>query len=442
MKQAFISDNFEYIIDSDGQQIDYSDPRIVHILTDITSPFASALAEKIYRKYDKKCRVVEKTNAETMQYAKRLCSGRECIPMTAMVGASLKDADTRRQPDEISIYFTLDQEGPCQNGAWPTVWDIYVKRLNQKNIIAGVNRNRTKNNLGLKKNHLNELNTSVLLGDFFEEAYHSLRCLAQDRESALEIFNKAFSCFMDAFVAKGVAVEEALHLWAEGVSEIPLKARVNEVPKVLIFGGLNLLFIHFPISNYFIEQGIIPKVIDIAEGTCWVESEDMFRHGFRKGFISPSEQFAYSPSRKEDDRAVEIRKARFGLKVIESAQQRYREAMKPSGLVFDNLIPFQEIVTAGHEFASNNGFTETTVTTGRYICSAKNGLFDGLVNMGSFNCQPAMNSQAIIRPLTNTFDIPYIALDCEGPWISTNQQRLLETLAVQAKRNHELKGFH
>ncbi len=54
--------------------------------------------------------------------------------------------------------------------------------------------------------------------------------------------------------------------------------------------------------------------------------------------------------------------------------------------------------------------------------------------MGSFNCQPAMNSQAIIRPLANKCNIPYASIDCEGPWISTNQRRLLETIAVQAKR--------
>ena len=54
--------------------------------------------------------------------------------------------------------------------------------------------------------------------------------------------------------------------------------------------------------------------------------------------------------------------------------------------------------------------------------------------MGTFTCQPAMNSQAIIRPLANKCDIPYAAIDCEGPWISTNQRRLLETIAIQANR--------
>lgn len=61
-------------------------------------------------------------------------------------------------------------------------------------------------------------------------------------------------------------------------------------------------------------------------------------------------------------------------------------------------------------------------------------------DLGSFNCQPAMNSQAVIRPLANTGDVPYVAMDCECPWISTNQRRLLETVAVQAKRIRKMKS--
>ncbi len=51
-----------------------------------------------------------------------------------------------------------------------------------------------------------------------------------------------------------------------------------------------------------------------------------------------------------------------------------------------------------------------------------------------------MNSQAIIRPLANKSEIPNAAIDCEGPWLSSNQKRLLETIAVQAKRLRRKKN--
>ncbi len=94
----------------------------------------------------------------------------------------------------------------------------------------------------------------------------------------------------------------------------------------------------------------------------------------------------------------------------------------------------------GKKFPSFLVFPETTVTTGRFVCSVKSGLYDGLVNLGSFNCQPAMNAQAVIRPLANASDMPYVAIDCEGPWLSAGQLRLLENVAVQAKRMREKKN--
>ncbi len=114
--------------------------------------------------------------------------------------------------------------------------------------------------------------------------------------------------------------------------------------------------------------------------------------------------------------------------------------MEASGLMYDESIPFLDIAEEGHKYASHLGVTETTVTAGRFVCSVKSGLYDGLVNLGSFNCQPAMNAQAVIRPLANASDVPYVALDCEGPWLSAGQLRLLENVAVQARRLREKKN--
>ena len=41
----------------------------------------------------------------------------------------------------------------------------------------------------------------------------------------------------------------------------------------------------------------------------------------------------------------------------------------------------------GHKYVSYNGFTETTVTTGRYVDSVQDGLYDGFINLGSFSCR-------------------------------------------------------
>ncbi len=433
IRQASLSHDFEYILDSNGRRIEYDDPKVVHIHTDITNHFTSSMVYASYEKHGLTCRLIGKAGPEMMQYARKVCSGRECIPMTAMTGAVVNDIQNRRDSAEISVYLSLDQEGPCQNGAWPIVWQTFGRRLKLENVIWGVSLNKIQNHLGLEDQLLQEINVAVLLGDFFEEAQNALQCAALDKETAIDRFHFEFTRFNES-LGQGRPLEEALAAWALKVAEIPLGVSIDNIPKVLIFGGLNLIFIHYPVTEYFIQQGIIPKVVDVAEGACFLASEDVSRYGFKHGFITPSEQLACSPPRKNKKEAVKARQARFWMKKIDSFKKKFRRIMEASGLLFDHHISFPEIIEEGHKYVSFNGFTETTATAGRYVCSENDRLYDGFINLGSFNCQPAMNSQAIIRPLANASDVPYVALDCEGPWISANQRKLLEAVAVQAKR--------
>jgi predicted nucleotide-binding protein (sugar kinase/HSP70/actin superfamily) len=433
-KPARLATDMDCIIDSDGLRVAYDDPRVVHVWAINHSALTVRMIAKVYENSGRKFRGVDQTSAEVMQDAKKLCSGRECVPMTAMVGAAVQDIFNRRQPGEITIYFNLDQQGPCQNGAWPLVWETFCKRLKARNVIAGVMPTPANNRLGLDAAHMKDINQGVLLGDLFTEAELTLKCIAQDRRSAMQSFEDEFNRFIECFKKGDKAIEPALSQWAERMAAIPLKASVEKTPKILIFGGLNLLFVHKPVTDYFLKQGIIPKLVDFNEGACWIESENIMRFGFKKGLTKPEDQFAISPRKKDGQEALTARKSKIGLWFIDAIQKQFRKIMEKSGLLFDEHIPFSILAEAGHKYVSYNSFTESSTTVGRYICSVESGLYDGLVNLGSFNCQPAMNSQAIIRPLANKSNLAYAALDCEGPWISTSQRRLLESIAVQAKR--------
>jgi predicted CoA-substrate-specific enzyme activase len=439
-RPARLAADMDGLVDSDGRWVAYDDPRVVHVWAINHSALTVRMIAKAYENSGKKFRGVEQTSAEVMQDAKKLCSGRECVPMTAMTGAAVQDIYNHRGAEEITIYFNLDQQGPCQNGAWPLVWETFCQRLKARNVIAGVMPTNANKRLGLDAAHMKGINQAVLLGDIFTEAELTLKCIAQDRSAAMQTFQEEFNRFIECFKEGDRAIKPALSQWAQRMAAIPLQASVEQTPKVLIFGGLNLLFVHAPVTEYFLSQGIIPKLVDFNEGACWIESEDIARFGFKKGLTTPAAQFANSPRKKDGQGALAARKSKIGLLFIESIQKQYRDIMETSGLLFDEHLPFADLADAGHKYVSYNAFTESSTTVGRYLCSVECGLYDGLINLGSFNCQPAMNSQAIIRPLANKSNIAYAALDCEGPWISTNQRRLLESIAVQAKRSRKRKN--
>jgi predicted nucleotide-binding protein (sugar kinase/HSP70/actin superfamily) len=447
VKQARFSDDYKYIIDSEGQNVNLDDPRIVFVDPEPRNSYGRRLVINLFKKYNRNIRISKETDASIIQYSKKICSGRECLASVAIAGAVLKDIHEFRDENEITIYRTpIDQHGPCQNGAWPVLWDTFVKRLNMKNVIFYAFPKYSNNYLGLNRDLIAWENINFIIGQYLIEAKNALQCVAEQKDIALVKFEELTNEFIDNVKEEKKTINTGLIKWAKEVAKIPLRTKVEMSPKVLIFGGLNLMFDHYPIEDFFLERGIIVKVVDIIESMSLILAESTIKFGFKKGIFNPKEQFDESLldlgelDENDHKEALKAKRGRNALKFLNSQCKIFRKIMGKSGLLFDSFIDFIDILDEGNKYISSNSLNETSIITGRFLHSIKEGIYDGLINLGTFNCQPAMNSQAIIRPLANKCDIPYAAIDCEGPWISTNQRRLLETIAVQAKRLRKMKN--
>ncbi|MFX0007234.1 MAG: hypothetical protein ACFFA7_15185 [Promethearchaeota archaeon] len=445
--QARFSEDHKHIIDSDGQKVRFDDPRVVYVNPEPRNSYGRQLVINLFEKYNRKIRISTETDASVLQYAKKLCSGRECLASVAIAGAVLKDINEYRGEDEITIYRTpIDNHGPCQNGAWPVLWETFAKTLNLKNAIFCAFPKYTNNYLGLNRDLLAWENIYFIIGQYIIEARNALQCVARRKNIALYLFEDITNEFIDNLKNEKNTLNIGLMKWAKEIARIPINATIEETPKVLIFGGLNLMFDHYSIEEFFLEKGIIPKVVDIVESMSLILGESTIRYGFKKGYITPKEQFNKHlldfPDLDEDDRreALRAKRNKKALQFLDSQCKVIRRLMSKSGLLFDQFIEFIDLFEEGNKYVSANSLSETPIITGRFLHSVKEGIYDGLINLGTFNCQPAMNSQAIIRPLANKSNVPYAAIDCEGPWISTNQRRLLEAIAIQAKRVREKKN--
>ncbi len=104
IKPARLAQNLYHIVDSDGQRVEYDDPLIVHIGAIDHNSYTKRLMTKLYQRHNRKLRTKDETSAEIMQYARKVCSGRECVPMTAIAGAIVNDLYNCRTEDEISIF--------------------------------------------------------------------------------------------------------------------------------------------------------------------------------------------------------------------------------------------------------------------------------------------------------------------------------------------------
>ncbi|TFG10560.1 MAG: hypothetical protein EU535_08165, partial [Promethearchaeota archaeon] len=227
--------------------MDYNDPRLVYVEPSVINIYGRRLVENFYKFQGKNIRFVENTTTKTLEYGRKLCSGRECLPMMAIAGAVLKDINENRREDEITIYrLALEQSGPCQNGGWPALWEIFAKELKIENTIFSGTLYKNKNYMGLS---LEIYETQVLLymiGHFITEVKNALYIVARNPNKAIEIFEKRTDELILKVKDRKKTLKQGLKEWAREISKIPLDAKVEDAPKILIIGGLNLLFTYYP----------------------------------------------------------------------------------------------------------------------------------------------------------------------------------------------------
>ncbi|WP_158618830.1 hypothetical protein [Methylomusa anaerophila] len=441
-KSAAFSEDFTYVIDACSNKIKTDDRRVVFIwpLTNNSTPFVKSIHEK----KGWRIRLCKPYTHEILHNVKKLSSGRECLSFNFLAGIYYTDIMENYDKDDILVYWGIEQEGPCQCGAWPDVWKVLTERLGISNAIYSVNLTLKNNYLGQGMMFGRQVLSAIILGDLFDEAECTLRCLALNKEEALKIFNKEMMKVVSNFHKGILAIERSLKEWANNIRKIPLKATVEETPKILIFGGGVLPFIKEPINEYCYQQGVIPKIVEFHEFLLTIFSEYARRYGFKRGYDNLDQHLDWGSlimslfNSQLNLRELKLAmSSRLTLDLANFLNHRFRKALQGSGLLFDKHVSLASLLKDGHQFINPNIFNEADIPVGKYLKTMQTGVFDGLVHVAVFTCQNSINAQAVIRALAHRYDIPFVGLELEGPWLSTNHHRLLENVTVQARRLRE-----
>jgi predicted nucleotide-binding protein (sugar kinase/HSP70/actin superfamily) len=284
---------------------------------------------------------------------------------------------------------------------------------------------------------------AYVLSDVVAEMRSALRCLAKDRSAALALLGELETRLTAASHDGLWATERELRHAAQRLASVPLRAPVERSARVLLFGGLNRIFVDGPVKDFFEERGILTKTTEMSEFICFMQAEDIVRLGFSHGRLAPVDQCSMTALLSElisgADRPAAMRalSARIRIGFIEMLDRRWRRIAAGSGLLFSPYVAFGDVEREGHKRISMNGYTEAPMTIGRYATLLESGAFDGYVNIGAFNCAPANTASAVIHALSLRSDTPYAVIESDGDCITTGQLRQLEMVAVQCRRRRE-----
>ncbi len=422
------------IITDAGETLGFDDPRVRHVLLADTPPATSRLFVSLYSRQGWKAVTTPLTNTRILQAARRVCSGRECLPFLSMMGKAVLYLETR-PPDEVTLFHLLEQEGPCQIGNWFDAAALIFRRLGARNAFPVWPRS-ANNYLGGGEQVALSVGAAGILGDLLGEVRSSVRCLAQDPAAALRMLDEIEHRVIAGAERGLVAAETELRRAARELARIPLRRPVAEAPKVLLFSGINRIFVDRQVREYLEARGILAKTGDIGEFLCLYETEPVVRRGLALGYTNPDEQFSprallagvLRPGGRPRFEAV---RAALHVAMLEWLDHRWRAILAPSGLTFGADIHYREVMRVGHRCVSCNGWTEAPTTAGRYLVSLGEGIFDGYVNIGAFNCSPASIATAATHGPSLSSDLPHAVIEADGASITASQLRQLEAVAAR-----------
>jgi len=426
------------VVDSAGLRHRLEDERVLHVLLADLPWITSQMFASLYSTLGWRTTTTPFMTHETLQKARKVCSGRECLPFLAMMGKVVAHLETRAA-GEVTVFHLLEQEGPCQIGNWYDAFSTILNRLGEDDAVV-VWPTINNNYLGTGERGALILTAATLAGDLMGEVRSSLNCLAKNPELALATLDELERNLLEAGRRGLVATERELSRIARRLAEIPLQRRPNDIPKVLLFGGINRIFVDKPIREFFEKHGILAKTNDVSEFGSLLENEWMVRSGFSHGHIRPEEQYSVSTIIGDLIRgsalshSLRALRARMHCQVIEWLEKRWRRIMANSGLLFSPHIPFREVSRQAQDSVSLNGITEAPFTIGRYFTCLNTNAFDGYVNVGAFNCTPANTATAVISALGRRSNVPYAVIEADGTIITPSQIRQLETVAAQCLR--------
>ncbi len=429
-----------WVVDTAGRRLALDDPRIKHVLLSDLPQITGQMIANSYSALGWKVSTTPHTSFETLQKARTVCSGRECLPFLAQIGKVVAHLRSR-PPGEVTVFHLLDQEGPCQVGNWYDAFKIILERLDHDDAVA-VYPTILNNYLGTGDRGALLKTAAVIAGDLMGEVRSSLRCLASVPEQALATLDELERGLLAAARHGVPGMEKELRRIARRLRAIPLSRGPETAPKVLLFGGINRIFVDKPIREFFEQQGILTKTNDVSEFITLLEFEWLIRSGMDHGRLRPEEYYPlhaiFQDLVKGPDRFTPRRALRAAVhcRVVDFLARRWRRIMSRSGLLFAPQTPFHELPRGSHDIVSWNGLTEAPCTLGRYFTCVRDNAFDGYINVGSFSCAPANTTTAVIGALSSRSKAPYAAIEADGTTITPSQVRQLETVAAQCRGRH------
>jgi predicted CoA-substrate-specific enzyme activase len=423
-----------------GQRYDIRDPR-VHLVWPSMGDLSTEAMDVVARRQGIESTHLPLPDVYSTQLARNVASGKECIPALLVLGSILKFF--REQPpnqgDGIYLVFVPSTLGPCRTGQYHVFFDRLFEEMGWENVVLLVaNSENSYREMGATFNQ--DVWRALVLGDYFTDVRTSLRLLAKDPVDSMVIFSSVWRDVMKALLRGPKDLDNELKRAADRLARIPRRARLEDVPKVLIVGEIYVRRDNFSvdeISEMLLSKGIYPKVTGVTE---WFHYTD-----FARKFILEGRRKRQGWLRSVRDGVVKEEAVYLVEKIWkEHVEGKVSKVLEPTGLIPHVPHDMGKIIGQGSkQFVDPEMESEATVSPAVGAAAMEEG-YSGVAIIAPFGCLPGRLIEGVYAPWAKAREYPVLALENDGQPYPPNIVSRIEVFAHNVLRfkatDHARKG--
>ncbi len=414
----------------------------------------SLLVAAAMRSYGIDAQVME--TYKGLQLGKQYTSGKECFPCQITLGDVLYHLEREKERlgegfnPENYLYFMAEAGGPCRFGMYNKLHRIILDSMDgfSKTRIASLTADDSYSLGGLmkpeEKTHFRRsAYVAIVIGDILDRMLWRTRPYEKEKGQAEAYYEKTLNnmCLAVEIHGRKKRFQQIYRTLEEAVGKAQDIVEPTIPPKPLI-GMVGEIYLR---SHTKSNQDLIKlleshggEVVNatLAEWVNYVSYDNMKKAG-RKALLALKQRDLKSLSqhvRKWLSNRIELTYQYFRM------DQVYRRAKKHLDLYEDHKIDkLEKQLDNGRLFSFQVG-TEAGLSIGGALEYCRHG-FDGIVNVFPFTCMPSTMCSAVLKPLLDRKQIPYIDAAYDGTY-QPNLEAAIRTFMYQAAQHQRKRKAH
>ena len=424
-------EEFHLLDTKSGEKIPIRHSKRVKLLLSNMGDLSTELMGAVLRGVGINAEAMPVANRKTIQIARSHASGKECVPSHIVLGSALQYfASEKYRKDEIYVLFVPITTGPCRTGQYFVFYENLFRDMRLENVLVmtmSADNSYTELGPDFSKN----MWFTLAIGDYMKDIQNSLRACAVDSAKAVAQFDHSWRKLMGVAEKDITKIMPTLREIAEEVATIPLRQKLEEVPRVLIVGEIYVRRDDFAVDELvglFSSKGIMAKIAGIGE---WIHYLDFVReYDFKKRLkLLPLLKRPFSEPAKK---LIRLRIEEAWKHMVEN---RVKRALAPAKLIPHTPHDMKKIManTARH-FVNHELNSEIAVSSGVAATAMEEG-YSGIVNISPFACLIGRVIEGLLTPWARDRDYPLISVEVDGNQLPPSIVNKLNIFMVNVLRH-------